>query len=140
MNKVILTGNICKDIVLKESEKGNKVIANTIAVRRGYKNAKGEYDADFINFVCWNGQAEYLNDYAKKGDKIELVGRWQVRSYEDSQGLNKQINEVIVESLNILVSKSEEKEESVNKEKVDKKKDKDMVNQLTEVVDDDLPF
>ena len=128
MNKVILTGNICKDIQVNESGKGNKVVSNTIAVRREFKNSQGEYDCDFINFVAWNGQAEYLSNYAAKGDKIEICGRMQVRSYENKEGINIYITEVVVESLNILVHNPD--------------KEKELVDELQEVKDgnEDLPF
>ena len=88
MNKVILSGNLVKDVDLRKTESGMSVVGNTIAVRRERKNFNGEYDVDFINFVVWDKSAEYLNQYANKGDRIELVGRWQVREYEEKNGNN----------------------------------------------------
>ena len=126
MNKVILTGNICKDISLAQTQAGTKVVSNTIAVKRDFKNAQGEYESDFIPFVAWNSQADFLDKYANKGDKIELCGRWQVRTYQDQQGMNRQVNEVVAENLSILINKA--KEETVDS------------LQPIEVKADDLPF
>ena len=54
MNKVILSGRICKDIDLRYTTSNKAVIQNTIAVRNNYKNENGEYDSQFINIVVWN--------------------------------------------------------------------------------------
>lgn len=105
MNKVILTGNIVRDIEERQTQGGNSVVSNCIAVRRDFKNDKGEYDTDFINFVAWGVQATYLAKYAAKGDKAELVGRWQVRTYQDQYNNDRQVNEVVVESITAYSTK-----------------------------------
>ncbi len=101
MNKVLLTGNLCRDIELKQTENGNNVVSNCVAVRREYKNANGEYESDFINIVVWGAQAKYLSEYAGKGDRVELVGRWQNRQYINAQNVTITINEVLVESISV---------------------------------------
>ena len=42
----------------RETENGKKVTNITLAVPRSYKNAKGEYETDFIDCVLWTGIAE----------------------------------------------------------------------------------
>jgi single-strand DNA-binding protein len=105
MNKVILTGNLCREIELKQTESGNDVVINCVAVRRDYKNAQGLYDSDFIDIVAWNNQATYLNNYAAKGDRVELVGRWQTRNYINAQNVTIKVNEVVVESISVFKPK-----------------------------------
>jgi single-strand DNA-binding protein len=95
MNKVILTGNLCQDIDLKQTPSGKEVVTNSIAVQREYK---GE-ETDFIQIVVWGQPAKYLSQYARKGDRVELVGRWQVRTYTDAQGRKQYVNECVVESI-----------------------------------------
>lgn len=127
MNKVILTGNLCREIELKQTESGNQVVSNCVAVKREYKNANGLYDSDFIDVVAWNTQAKYLSDYATKGDRVELVGRWQTRTYTNAQNVTIKVNEVIVESI------------SVYKPRVVSDQPKP-TNSEYEVSNDDLPF
>lgn len=110
MNKVILTGNLCRDIELKMTQGGKEVITNCIAVSRDFKNAQGEYESDFINIVVWGNQAQYLKNYASKGDRVELVGRWSVRKYADSNGTQQYINECVVESIKVFSNKPKEQE------------------------------
>ncbi len=102
MNKVILSGNLCQDIELKQSANGKSVVTNCIAVKREYKNANGEYESDFINLVIWGSQAEYLGRYASKGDRVELVGRWSVRKYQANDGTQRTVNECVVESITVF--------------------------------------
>jgi len=101
MNKVILTGNLTKDIEARQTANGKNVVSSTIAVNREYKEADGSYATDFINFVAWGVQADYLANYAKKGDRLEIVGRWQVRSYE-KDGQKVRVDEVVAESLAVF--------------------------------------
>lgn len=99
MNKVILSGNLCQEIELKQTQNGKSVVTNCIAVQREYKNEKGEYESDFINLVIWGAQADYLSRYASKGDRVELVGRWTVRKYTANDGTTRTVNECVVESI-----------------------------------------
>ena len=99
MNKVILTGNMTKDFDYKMTESGKAVGRSSIAVKRDYKNANGEYDCDFIDFVCWGNDANYMRTYSCKGARLEIVGRWQVRDVASDKG-NKRYNELVVENIN----------------------------------------
>lgn len=110
MNKVILIGNLCKDIELNVTQSGKYVSSNSIAVRDEYKNADGEYSTTFINIVLWGNQAEYLKNYASKGDKVALCGRWQNRTYQDQNGNNRTVSECVVDSISNLSSKKQEQQ------------------------------
>mgnify|MGYP003533103330 CR=1 FL=1 len=110
MNKVILSGNLCQEIEVKQTSTGKSVATNCVAVQREYKSEQGAYDSDFINLVIWGAQAEYLSKYASKGDRVELVGRWMVRKYQANDGSNRVVNECVVESIKAFKKQSEEKQ------------------------------
>lgn len=103
MNKVILTGRITTKPELKKTQKGTAYTSASIAVQRDLKNAAGEYETDFINFTAWDKQAEYLCNYVNKGNRLDLVGRWQTRKYEDKDGKERVANEVVVESVSAYI-------------------------------------
>ena len=94
MNKVILSGNICKDIELRYTTSNVPAVHNSIAVKNDFKNAKGEYDSQFINFVAYRLNAEFLGKYAAKGSKVLLEGRWNNRTYDKADGTKGYITEV----------------------------------------------
>jgi len=103
MNKIILTGNICKDIEVKYYN-DKKYVKNTIATKRDYKNKDGEYDTDFFNFTVWGVQSEYLEKYAKKGDRIIICGKMLNNNYE-KDGQMVYSNDIQVETIELLSSK-----------------------------------
>ena len=114
MNKVILSGNLCHEIELKQTQSGKSVVTNCVAVQREYKNDKGEYESDFINLVIWGAQADYLSRYANKGDRVELVGRWQIRKYTANDGTTRTVNECVVESIKAFSKKKEDTQPTFN--------------------------
>lgn len=134
MNKVILIGNIVKDIELRQTQAGTSVVVNTIAVRRNFKNQTGEYESDFINFVAYRTTAELLVQYFTKGDKIGLTGRWQNRSYKNQNDQTVYVSELIVEDIEFLQTK---KAEEKSEEKVDPSQD---ISTAFGIGNEDLPF
>lgn len=84
MNNVILIGRLTKDVEIKEVGE-NKVANFTLAVQRTYKNADGEYEADFINCVAWNGVADNMSEFLKKGDLVGVKGSLITSTYEKDE-------------------------------------------------------
>lgn len=104
MNKLVLTGNICRDIEVGHYN-DKKYIKNSIAVRRDFKNKEGEYDTDFFNFTIWGVQAEYIERYAHKGDKICIAGKILNNNYE-KDGEMVYSFDVQVDNVELLTSKN----------------------------------
>lgn len=97
INKTVLVGNLTRDPELRTTQSGTAVASFTVAVQRRYKDADGNYPADFINCVAWRGTAEFIAKYFSKGSKIGIVGSLQSRSYDDSNGIRRYITEVVVD-------------------------------------------
>ena len=109
MNKVLLTGNLCQEVEVKETVSGRTFTKNIVAVQREFKNANGDYESDYITFTAWGGAATYLGNYASKGDKVEIVGRWETGKFETTNGTMQYTNDCIVESIKVYSSKPKEK-------------------------------
>ena len=146
MNKVILSGNICKDIELKYTTNNIAVAINAIAVRNDYKNKEGKYDSQFINFVAYRNNAEYLSKYANKGSRILLEGKWNNRKYTKQDGTTAYVNEVIAERIELLssVKNTENVEKSTEKSAEEPQRSaedpfKEFGEEIT-INDSDLPF
>ncbi len=114
MNKVILVGNLTKDPELSETPSGVAVCKFSLAVSRDYTNAEGNRDTDFFNITVWRGRAENCGKYLKKGNKVAIVGSLQNRSYEDKDGIKRNVTDVIANEVEFLTPKqSGQEEESV---------------------------
>ena len=87
MNKVILMGRLTKDPEVRyaQSNEPLAVARYTLAVNRRFKRA-GEQDADFIGCVAFGKTGEFAEKYFKKGQMVGVVGRLQVRSWDDNEG------------------------------------------------------
>lgn len=108
MNKVSLLGRICNDLELKETGE-NKYIRFSLAVNRRYENEDGKRDADFISCVAWNGSAETITKYFKKGSQIGINGRIQTGSYDKEDGTKAYTTDVIVEDFDFVDKKTDER-------------------------------
>lgn len=125
MNVCTLTGNLTKDIELSHTVKGTAFVKFTIAVRRNFKSLNGEYVTDFLACVAWDKQAEFLAEYAGKGDKIELRGSIETNNYE-KDGHTVYSTLIRVEGVGILNSV--------------KREEKPTLEKVGTLIDDDLPF
>ena len=139
LNKVILSGRICSDIEVKVTPSEVSVCSFRVAVNRRFKNAEGNYDADFISCVVWRGQADFLGKYFEKGDPIEIVGSLQTRDYE-KDGHKVYITEVVCDEVGFALSKKADEtktEVKTNSIPTDAAPSSD---EFIVVNDDDLPF
>ena len=112
LNQIVLIGRIVQDPEIKIVDSGKKVSEITIAVRRGFKNMDGNYDTDFIRVTLWEGLAETVTSYMKKGTLVAVIGRAQIRRYDitDERFLN--IIEIIAERVTYLSSPKGKDEDS----------------------------
>lgn len=101
MNRVTLVGRLTKDVETRQTT-GGKTVANfSIAVSKRFKT-DGEPDADFFNVVAWGQSAEYASDYGSKGRLTAVDGRLQSRKYTTQDGSQREVVEVIAESVSFL--------------------------------------
>ena len=106
MNKVILVGNLTRDPELTETPSGVAVCRFAIAVSRDYASADGTRETDFFNITVWRGRAENCGKYLKKGNKVAVVGSLQTRSYEDKDGIKRNVTDVVANEVEFLTPKT----------------------------------
>ncbi len=100
-------GRLTKDPEVRYSQSAEPVAVArfTIAVNRRFKR-EGEPDADFIPCVSFGKTGEFTGRYFKKGMMISVVGRLQVRSWDDQTGQKRWTTEVVVEEQYFAESKA----------------------------------
>ena len=108
MNKVILIGNLTRDPELTETSGGVQICRFAIAVSRNYAGPDGERKTDFFNCTAWRGLGETVNRYAKKGNKVCVVGSIELRNYEDSQGQKRTAVDIIAQDVEFLTPRQSE--------------------------------
>ncbi|WP_297960405.1 single-stranded DNA-binding protein [uncultured Campylobacter sp.] len=106
MNKVVLIGNLTRDIELRYTQGGYCVGNAGIAVTRKFKNAQGETAEEtcFIDLKFFGRTAEVVNQYLRKGSKLAVEGRLKLEQWQDQSGQNRSRHVVEIESLEMLGS------------------------------------
>src|SRR5437762_1626193 len=86
-NKVILMGNITRDIELKYTPSNQAVAKIGLAVNRKYKTADGQLkeDVTFVDCEAWGKTAESMNQYLSKGKPVFIEGRLRLDTWKDKQ-------------------------------------------------------
>lgn len=107
MNKVILMGRLTREPEVRYSQ-GREPVAvarYTLAVNRRFKR-KDEPEADFIPCVAFGKSGEFAEKYFRKGQLVGVIGRLQVRSWEDKEGKKHWTTEVVIEEQHFAESKA----------------------------------
>lgn len=121
MNKVVLLGRLTSDPEIRYTNSGKAVASFTMALDRGKDRG-----TDFIPVVVWDKTAETIGNYVKKGQRLLIEGRLQVRSYENSNGEKRRVTEVVGSYMEFI-----EKAQKTNS---------DNWGSVGEAVEEEIPF
>jgi single-strand DNA-binding protein len=106
-NRVSLIGHVGNDPEVKNLKNDAKVVNLSLATNETRKNAQGEKttETQWHRLVAWNGTANIIDKYVKKGQEIAVEGKLVTREYE-SEGNKKYITEVVLHEVVLLGSKT----------------------------------
>ena len=114
MNKVILCGNLTKDMDVKiykgKTKKDNDNIVGrfTLAVNEGYGENK---KTTFVPVTIFNKTVENLEEYLIKGTKVNIVGRLDIQNVETEEGYKTFVTVISNEIQLLKVADPQETEE-----------------------------
>ena len=107
-NKVILVGNLTRDIELRYSQSGMGIANTAIATSRKYtSNGEKKEEVCFVDITFFARSAEIANQYLRKGSKILVEGRLNFDQWVDQNGQKRSKHSVVVETMQMLDSKGE---------------------------------
>jgi single-strand DNA-binding protein len=103
-NKVILMGNLTRDVQLKSVAGGQAVAEIGIAVNRKFKLKDGteKEEVTYVDCECWGPRAEVINKYFSKGKPIFIEGRLKLDSWEDKDGQKRSKMRVVIEDFQFV--------------------------------------
>lgn len=105
-NKVILAGNLTRDIELRYSQGGSSIAKSAIATTRKFtSNGERKEEVCFVDITFFGRSGEIANQYLRKGSKILVEGRLNFEQWVDQNGQKRSKHSVIVESMQMLDSK-----------------------------------
>ena len=143
-NKIILVGNLTRDIEMRFSQSGTAIANSAIATSRKFKstNIKQKEEVCFIDITFFGKISEIAHQYLKKGSKILIDGRLSFVQWTDQNGQKRSKHSVIVDNMQMMDKKIDKVSiqtasqlHSPNENKVDIPKNLDTAFEL-----DDFPF
>jgi len=109
-NKVILIGNLTRDVELKYTPNGTAIAKFGLATNRTYKDTmtgENKQEVMFIDITVFGRSAEVANQYLKKGRRVLIEGRLVFEQWIDSTGQKRSKHSVVAEKVQFMDSKSE---------------------------------
>src|SRR5262245_29887872 len=104
-NKVMLIGNLTRDVEMKYTPKGTAIAEIGLAVNRSFTADNGERreEVTFIDVTLWGRVAEIVGEYCRKGVPLFVEGRLQLDSWDDKQtGQKRSKLKVVGENIQLL--------------------------------------
>jgi len=108
INKVILIGRLGADPEIRYTLDGRpvaifRIATNEVRIRNGEKEILTEWH----RIVAFGRLAEICGEYLSKGSQVYIEGRLRTRKFEDRQGIQRYITEIVANTLQILGKKSQ---------------------------------
>lgn len=136
VNEVTLIGNLGNDPEVRTTQNGRTVANFNLATSESFKNKEGERitNTEWHRITAWSPLAEIIEKYVKKGSQIYLKGSLKTRSYEDKDGVKRNITEVVMKELKMLGGRQESRQQHEPQQHIQEPV------QAQESFNDDLPF
>ena len=131
INRTILQGRLCADPEMRRTNNGTAVCSFRVAWSETIKDRETKL---FLNCVAWQGTAEMICKYFRKGKELAVEGRLSTREYDDRDGNRRSVTEMTVDRVHFC-GKNEDAQVTFPRT--------DVKSQLVELDEDDmsdLPF
>jgi len=104
VNKVILVGNLGRDVELRYTPGGAAVATLNLATTEVWNDKGGQRQekTEWHRIVLWGKQAESLQEYLTKGKQIYVEGRLQTRQWDDKDGNKRYTTEIKADRITLL--------------------------------------
>lgn len=104
INKVILVGNLGRDPEIRVLESGTKVAKFTMATNENYRDKNNEWQTitEWHNVILWRYLAESAERQLKKGSQVYIEGKLTHRKYQDKDGNDRYVTEVVANVMKSL--------------------------------------
>ena len=108
-NKVILVGNLTRDVEIRYTSSGSALAKVGIATNRRFKSATGEIKDEtmFIDLTFFGRTAEIANQYLRKGSKVLVEGRLVLEQWVAQDGTKRSRHSITVENMQMLDTRAD---------------------------------
>lgn len=140
VNKVILVGNLGRDIEIRYTSSGTAVATLSLATTDTWNDKAGQRQekTEWHRVVLWGKTAETLQQYLLKGRQIYVEGRLQTRQWDDRDGNKRYTTEIRSDRVVLLGGRGTGTEGAGSRDEIEQQS----VNpaESGELTEDDIPF
>ena len=110
LNQVQLIGAVGNDPEVRTLQGGAKVASFRLATTERYKDRDGNQkeQTEWHSITVWNGKADFVEKYVKKGNNLFISGKLATRQWTDQSGNKRYSTEVVAENIQMLDRKPKE--------------------------------
>jgi single-strand DNA-binding protein len=104
INRVVLTGNLTRDPVLRNTSSGTPVCGLRIASNTRRKTSGGEWvdKPNYLSVTVWGALGENCHRFLAKGRPVAIDGRLEWREWEAQDGTRRESVEIVADSVQFL--------------------------------------
>ena len=108
-NKVILMGNLTRDVEMRSLPSGHDVGSFGLAVNDRYKDKSGEWvdRPNYIDCEIFGNRAAPFAQYLSKGSPVFIEGKLRFDQWQDRDGNNRSKLKVVVDNLEFVGGKQD---------------------------------
>ena len=109
LNRIQIFGHLGRDPEMRYPPGGQPTTTFSVAVNRGRRGQDDQRteETDWFRVVCWNKLAETVDQYLKKGQRVYVEGRQQIRKYIANGGEQRTAVEIVANDLLMLSTRED---------------------------------
>lgn len=106
-NKVVLLGNLTRDVEMRYSQTNSAIAKTAIATSRKYTaNGEKKEEVCFVDLTFFGRSGEIAHQYLRKGSKVMIEGRLSFDQWSDDKGQKHSKHSIIVETMQMVDTKT----------------------------------
>lgn len=104
VNKVIIVGNVGREVELRHTPSGVAVARFSVATNERWKDKDGnrQEHTEWHTVVAWGKLAEFCQQYVTKGRQVYVEGSLRTRTYDDDKGNRRYFTEIRAQTIQLL--------------------------------------
>jgi single-strand DNA-binding protein len=104
LNLCTLIGNLGADPEIRTTTSGMQIGSLRVATVESRKGQSGQWEdeTEWHRVTVFGKTAEFFGNYARKGNKVSIVGRIRTRKWQDKDGKDQYTTEIVANDAQIL--------------------------------------
>lgn len=142
VNKVILMGNLGRDVEIRYMPNGDPVANFSIATSEQWRDKSGERvtRTEWHNITLYRKMAEIAGQYLAKGSTVYIEGRIQSRKYTGKDGIERVAYDIIGSEMKMVGGRGDSQQQSQIEPAAAPRRQSAPPASVSDSLEDSIPF